>query len=197
MSLRYSSLKIFRFPEKLLSLPRETDSILPPIHIRLKPTNVCSHHCRYCAYRAPDLQLGESMRARDTIPREKMMEIIEDVIAMGVRAVTFSGGGEPLGYPHLLEAVNRLAESPVRFAALTNGAALEGPLAEVFAKYGAWVRVSMDGWDAESYANYRRIGTEEFGRVVCNMERFKQLGGACLLGVNLVEIGRASCRERV
>ena len=189
MNIRYSSLKVFRFPEKLRSLPRSVSEILPPLHIRIKPTNICAHHCRYCAYRAPDLQLGRSMQARDAIPRDKMVEIMEDVIAMNVRAVTFSGGGEPLGYPHIIEILEMLAASPVRFAALTNGAALAGRVAEVMARAGTWVRVSLDGWDAQSYAQYRGVGTAAFGRLLRNMENFKSLGGRCHLGVSLIVDG--------
>ena len=64
------------------------------------------------------------MDLRDRIPREKMMEIVDDLIEMDVRAVTFSGGGEPLIYPHLAETVQRLAAGGIRIGCLTNGAAL-------------------------------------------------------------------------
>jgi len=86
-------MKIFHYKEKLDSLPESVDKILPPVHIRIKPTNACNHNCRYCAYRADNLQLGQDMRIKDSIPKEKMMEIIDDLEDMGVKAVTFSGGG--------------------------------------------------------------------------------------------------------
>ena len=104
----YTHMKIFHYKDKLESLPRESDVILAPLHIRIKPTNVCNHNCRYCAYRMDDLQLGKDMNVRDYIPRDKMIEIIDDIIEMGVNAVTFSGGGEPFCYPYLLDAVERL-----------------------------------------------------------------------------------------
>ena len=182
----YSPLKIFHFPEKLASLPRTRTEIRPPLHIRIKPTNVCSHRCRYCSYRADDLQLGRDMAQADSIPRAKMMEIVEDVIAMGVRAVTFSGGGDPFCYPFLKDAAERLAGSQVRFAALTNGAKMQGDVAELFARSASWLRVSMDGWDAQSYARYRGVSEREFDRVIANMRRFQALGGQCRLGINLI-----------
>jgi len=115
-----------------------------------------------------------------------MMEILEDIISMGVKAVTFSGGGEPFCYPHLLEATKKLADSPVMFASLTNGARLTGEVSEVFAHHATWLRVSMDGWDDESYASYRGCADGEFTRIVTNMENFKKLGGRCYLGVSLI-----------
>lgn len=186
MGLLYTKTKIFHFKDKIDSLPKSVDKIMQPIHIRIKPTNLCNHNCWYCAYRLDNLQLGKDMVLSDRIPMEKMMEIIDDISEMGVKSVTFSGGGEPFCYPYLLEAVKKLSATPVKFAALTNGTGLTGDIAEVFAHYGSWIRISMDGWDDESYSSYRRIPQCEFSRVMENMENFKKLSGKCYLGVILV-----------
>ena len=92
MGLLYTKTKVFHFKDKIDSLPKTTDEILPPIHIRIKPTNVCGHNCWYCAYKADNLQLGKDMVGGDYILKEKMMEIIDDIVEMEVKAVTFSGG---------------------------------------------------------------------------------------------------------
>jgi MoaA/NifB/PqqE/SkfB family radical SAM enzyme len=185
MSL-YTRMKVFHYKDKLDSLPRDRSDVLPPLHIRIKPTNQCNHNCRYCAYRAEGLQLGMDMRVRDRIPQDKMREIIEDVIDMGVKAVTFSGGGEPLFYPHIAETLRRLADSPVRFATLTNGALLSGEAAELLAHHGTWVRISLDGWDGPSYARYRQVEVGAFSRLMDNIAAFKKLGGPCYLGASLI-----------
>jgi len=182
----YSKMKIFHFKDKIDSLPQYIKKIMPPIHIRIKPTNVCNHNCWYCAYKADNLQLGKDMAIRDQIPREKMMEIIDDVVEMGVKAVTFSGGGDPFCYPYLLDVVKKISKTPVKFAALTNGSRLRGEIAEIFAKYGTWIRISIDGWDEENYAHYRGVSKNEFKTVMNNMENFKNLKGKCFLGVSLV-----------
>jgi len=186
MANLYTPLKIFHFQDKLDSLPADSGKIMAPLHIRIKPTNACNHRCRYCAYRAEGLQLGQTMNTADSIPRAKMLEIIDDIIEMGVKAVTFSGGGEPLLYPHLPETLRRLTDSPVKFATLTNGSLLRGEIAELFAQHGVWVRVSMDGWDGASYAAYRGVGEDAFDKVLTNMTAFKKMNGPCLLGVSYI-----------
>ncbi len=186
MGLLYTRMKIFHFREKLDSLPRGSGTILPPLNVRIKPTNACNHNCWYCAYRAKNLQLGQDMDLKDSIPREKMVEIVDDLAEMGVRAVTFSGGGEPFCYPHLPETAERLAERKVKFASLTNGARLKGRVAEIFARHATWIRISMDGWDDASYTAYRGCADGEFTRIVSNMEKFKKIGGPCYLGVCIV-----------
>lgn len=184
-----SGLKIFSYPEKIRSLPEDRAEILPPVHVRLKPTNICNHDCWFCAYRQDDFQLGQTMVERDQIPRDKMFEIADDLVELGVRAVTFSGGGEPLVYPHLLPAMERLAAGGVRLATLTNGSRLCGALAEAFARDATWVRVSIDGWDGPSYAAARGVKETEFDKVLGNMEAFRRLGGKCVLSAVIV-VGR-------
>lgn len=186
MGLLYSNMKIFHFKDKIDSLSEMNDRIMPPIHIRIKPTNICNHNCWYCAYKADNIQLGRDMVGRDYIPKEKMMEFIDDIVQMGVKAVTFSGGGEPFCYPFLLEAVKRLSETPVKFSSLTNGSRLDDEIGEVFAHNGTWIRISMDGWDDKSYSFYRRIPDGEFTKIIKNIRGFKKLGGKCFLGVSLI-----------
>ncbi len=186
MSLLYTKFKIFHYKDKLDSLPQNISEISPPIHIRIKPTNVCGHNCWYCAYRADNLQLGKDMVKKDYIPKDKMLEIMDDIIEMDVKAVTFSGGGDPFYYQYLLDAVKKLAQSPVKFASLTNGARLEGDLAEIFAHNATWLRVSIDGWDDVSYAQYRGVKEGEFTKILRNMRNFKKMGGRCPLGVSLI-----------
>ena len=186
MGLLYTKMKVFHYKDKVDSLPAEVPEILPPIHVRVKPTNICNHNCWYCAYRKGDLQLGKDMAVTDQIPQDKMREIVDDFSEMAVKAVTFSGGGEPLCYPFLAETLTSLCDNEIRFAALTNGARLQGEVAELFAHKGAWIRVSMDGWDGPSYARYRGVPDKEFAKVMGNLADFKKQGGDCYLGVVVI-----------
>jgi MoaA/NifB/PqqE/SkfB family radical SAM enzyme len=121
MKKLYSSLKFLRFADHISAL--RTQSVCAPVHIRIKPTNICNHDCWYCAYRVDHLQLGADMVERESLSYDKMIEIVDDCIAMGVQAVTFSGGGDPLVYKHLPEMAERLALGGVRVATLTNSGA--------------------------------------------------------------------------
>ena len=95
----YAKMKIFHFKSQLDLLTKDKNKIVSPIHVRIKPTNLCNHNCWYCSYRMPKLQLGKNMKTTDYIPKQKIVEIICDLKEMGVKAVTFSGGGEPFCYP--------------------------------------------------------------------------------------------------
>jgi MoaA/NifB/PqqE/SkfB family radical SAM enzyme len=180
----YADAKLVLLPDRIEAL-RAGDTTAP-IHIRVKPTNVCNHSCSYCAYRADDLSLGSDMNVRDRIPREKMLELIEDFISMGVRAVTFSGGGEPMLYPHIVETVERLAEGGIKIGSLTNGSRLNGKVADAFARHATWVRVSIDGWDGPSYAQYRTISEDKFDELLDILKAFSDRGTDCVLGTSMI-----------
>ena len=85
------------------------------------------------------------MREQDSIPTEKMLTLAHEFVEMGVKAVTFSGGGEPLLYKPLPEVIDILAAGGIRVAALSNGANLKGRMADAFAQHGTWIRISKSG----------------------------------------------------
>lgn len=186
MGILYSKLKMFHFTDKLDSLSADNPAIFAPLHVRLKPTNICNHDCWYCAYRRNTIQLGKDMVMRELIPEAKMMELVDDFIDMGVKAVTFSGGGDPLCYPYLVRTAQRLADADIKIATLTNGALLTGEIAELFAVKGSWIRVSVDGWDSRSYSEYRGVSEKEFERVITNLAGFRKRTANCLVGVVIV-----------
>jgi sulfatase maturation enzyme AslB (radical SAM superfamily) len=101
---------------------------------------------------------------------------------MKVKAVTFSGAGEPTIYKNFAKALLILSRTDIKFAMLTNGSFFSGNVAKMFAKYGSWVRVSIDGWDRESYKKFR--SADDFDKVINNILSFKS--DKCLLGLNIV-----------
>lgn len=165
---------------------------MAPVHVRIKPINRCNHNCWYCAYRFDDLKLGEDMVESDVLSKDKIFEIVDDLIDMGVKAVTFSGGGEPLIYKPLPEVVEKLAAGGIKVATLTNGANLKGRVAEVFSTHGSWVRVSMDGWDNKSYQEAREARDNEYDILIDNMAKFVELKSNCILGVSFI-VGKKNC----
>ncbi|MBV8536804.1 MAG: radical SAM protein [Alphaproteobacteria bacterium] len=186
MERTYSDLKALGFLDRLVSGP--DGRIAAPVHVRIKPINRCNHSCWFCAYRADGLDLGDQMDDRDRIPDGKMFEIVRDLVRIGVRAVTFSGGGEPLLYKKLPEIIEMLGRGGVRVGALSNGSNLQGSMADAFARYGTWLRVSIDGGDDSSYAAARglRVERRPFSRLLENLAAFTARGSPCELGVSYI-----------
>jgi len=180
----YTAAKMWHYPEQLEAL--KSGKPVTPVHIRLKPTNVCNHSCYFCAYRTDDLDLGGEMNLKDRLAPEKMAEIVEDIVEMKVKAVTFTGGGEPLLYPGISQYIEQLAEGGVKVSMLTNASQLSGKRADVLARHATWVRVSIDGWDGPSYAKYRGVDEAEFDKVINNLTAFSKLDSSCVLGASII-----------
>lgn len=199
---KYSDLKIVGFPEKLESF-RE-GRITAPVYVRVKPINSCNHGCRWCVYKsdrrgdeahgmpavASDMHLD--MVEKDVIPREKMMEVIDDFQAMGVKAVTFSGGGEPLLHRDIVEFMEHTLRCGIDLSIITNGQLLLGSRAKALA-YAKWVRVSMDYTNAQQMARTRMVPERLFEEVLENVQTFARLKRpGCDLGVNFI-VHRENC----
>ena len=184
----YISVNIFHHKESLDLI--EQGCIGNPFYIRIKPTNCCNHHCAYCTYGSGNTdqrtEIRNDINYTDIIPREKMMEIIEDMGNMSVKAITFSGGGEPLTYSYIDEAVKKIKEKNIELSLITNGQLLKGKIATDF--YDArWVRISFDSPNAEEYARIRGISVKAFERVIENIENFaKYKDKNCVFGINFV-----------
>lgn len=181
----YSQVKMFHFHDKLDSLQKTR--ISTPLHVRLKPINACNHKCFYCCYRSDNLYLGQLMKEKDMIPGDKMMEIVRDMAEMGVKAVTFTGGGEPLIYPHIAETARALLDHGIKVAVLTNGSALRGEVRDVLAKGASWVRISIDATNGPMLAESRKVPVTEFDRIIDNIREFsKAKRDDCELGINFI-----------
>lgn len=179
----YSQLKIFHHQEILQCL--QSGERCSPVYIRIKPTNRCNHNCNYCHYRSAYLDLDE-YNPTDEIPHVKMMEIIDDMSDMGVKAVTFSGGGEPLLYPYIEEAMEKILECGIDLSIITNGSLLRGKKAEILSK-AKWVRISIESINDDEYCQIRGIKKNSFNELCDNIKEFaKMKEDTCELGVNVV-----------
>lgn len=183
---KYSDQKIVWFPEKLASFRDGT--ITAPIYVRVKPTNRCNHSCDWCCYGHGtwESKMHEGMVERDMIPRAKLLEALCDFRDMGVKAVTFSGGGEPLSYPYITEAMGLVLNYGIDLSIITNGSLLENERAQILG-HAKWVRVSIDYTNAKQMAASRRIPEDQFARIMSNIAKFSLTKkSACDLGVNYI-----------
>ena len=187
----YSNLKIFGHLEEIHKV--KNGERIAPIYVRIKPTNRCNQNCYYCHYKNPYLELDQ-YQPTDEIEREKMLEIIRDFKDIGVKAVTFSGGGEPLLYPYIEETMESVLESGIDLSIITNGTLLNGKKAEILSR-ARWVRISQESGCAETYSKIRGVKGDQFSKLCENIENFVKIkNNDCELGVNFV-IGPNNYKE--
>lgn len=106
-----------------------------PIHVSFWPTIRCQCACEYCCCRnedrdQPDLSWG----AFDTA--------FKALASRGTKAIEFAGGGEPLLWPYLPEAVRAVKQKGLKVSLITNGLAL-GDTDERTVRQFDWIRFSI------------------------------------------------------
>jgi MoaA/NifB/PqqE/SkfB family radical SAM enzyme len=185
-SNKYSNYKIIWFNDKLKSLK---DSVVTaPIYVRIKLTNKCFHNCSFCIYRSElwPSSMHNHMGRDDELSMEKVCEVLDDFKDMGVKAVTYSGGGEPLFHKDIVEILEKTKSNNVDLSIITNGQLLSGERAASL-KQAKWVRVSMDYYDAQSFAKSRLISEAMYYIILDNISKFaSEKDRACDLSVNFI-----------
>jgi len=129
--------------------------------------------------------MHEHVLRGDEIPVGKMMEILEDLSAIGVKAITLSGGGEPLIHKNIEDILQKTLDCKLDLSMLTNGQELEGKKAELMAE-AKWIRISMDYWNNEMFTDTRKVKPEFFYKIVKNIKNFTKINKKCDLGVNYI-----------
>lgn len=178
----YSELKIFHHLDRIDGFLK--GERVAPVYVRIKPTNVCNQRCFYCAYANDSLLDGREVDIRESIPWDILENTLYDFDRMKVKAVTFSGGGEPLCYHSIIDTLALVHKLGIDYSMITNGQALEGD-ALTYLKNAKWIRVSFDSSRSEIYEGIRRVNTHS--KVINNIENFAHLKSAnCTLGINCV-----------
>lgn len=191
---KYSDYKIFNFSDKIESF--KSKFIAPPIYIRIKPINVCNHGCFFCIYstgfRCKDKSnhiisgMHSSMQESDVIPYIKMMEILKDIKKMGVKAVTYSGGGEPLLHKNICDIMSKTLEYNIDLSIITNGQRLSQERALILAN-AKWVRISIDYTNSAQMKEFRNVDESCFDEIIANINHFSKIkNNNCDLSVNYI-----------
>ena len=173
----YSSLKVFHHQDKLQQL-REGKQIIPA-QVQIFISDLCNENCSFCAFRNPDyftsqlfpIEVGgrKNYNPMRMIPYRKILEILDDCKEMGVKALQYSGGGEPTVHPEVVSIFDYTLEKGLDLALVSNGILLHKLLGQLV--YAKWVRVSIDAGKAETYAKMRSVSIQVYDRVWENIEK--------------------------
>lgn len=105
------------FPAKVIR--KANEFLLPdgrgvrPYHIQLSPTNRCNLACEWCSCAGRD--------AAEEMPWEKAKIILSTYGMLGAQALTITGGGEPLMYPHIGDLIRFAVLQGMQAGLVTNG----------------------------------------------------------------------------
>ena len=165
-----------------------------PVLIEVDPSNACNHACSFClsAYIHFDKYKGTEAFSRALMSRDVLMDLCKDFVDMGVRAVNWTGGGEPTLNRHLKEAIEYCGSNGIKMGMFTNGTLFDKwDMFETLVNNMTWVRISVDAGTKETYNGVRRArGKQDWDKMVSNLSKLietnKRLGNKIDIGVGYV-----------
>jgi wyosine [tRNA(Phe)-imidazoG37] synthetase (radical SAM superfamily) len=130
-----------------------------PVLVEVDPSNACNQACSFCLSSYIHFEKAKNTEtfSRALMPRETLMGLCRDFAEMGVRAINWTGGGEPTLNKHLKEAIQYCGQNGIKMGIFTNGVLLDRwDLFETMVHNMTWVRFSVDCGTKETYDSVRR-----------------------------------------
>lgn len=174
----YSPLKVLAHRGLLQQLKAHAQIV--PVQAQVVLSDFCNHNCSFCAYRMNGFINNEKFGVMEDgvrnnnptrfMPTPKAVELFDDFRNIGVRAVQFTGGGEPTVHPDHTELFNNALDRGLECALITNGYTLREDDFDVLHEF-SWVRVSVDAGSAAQYAAIRDVPESGWERMWGNFRR--------------------------
>ena len=175
---QFASDKILKHCDRIAEW--QTTGVTKPIIWELDMTNVCNNKCPWCFGYA-----GERNTA--TLSYDVAIDILKQIRNFGARAVTFTGGGEPLCNPVTLRVVQYARDLGLDVGFITNGLKIDWVTADILVNACTWVRVSLDAGDAKTHEWMHGVSSSAFDKVINGITELvkaeKRNGATCTIGV--------------
>ena len=159
-----------------------------PVHVQLILSDLCNQDCHFCAYRMSAGLSTELFKTEKThnpnrkMPTEKAIEILDDCAEMGVKAIQFTGGGEPTVHKDCLEIFAHAQKLGLQTALVTNGIKLDPTHPAI--QNMTWIRISIDAGCEETYMSVRRVTKAHWAKLWNNIGELQHYDG--VLGAGFV-----------
>lgn len=179
---QFSPNKIFNHLDRVHEW--RTTGLSRPVTIELDMTNLCDACCPYCFGYSDRINTAYSLTLEDA------KDIIDQIKNFGGKAVTFTGGGEPLCNPHTMDAVTYAGGLGLDIGFITNGFALDKEKSRTIAENCTWVRVSLDAGTEDYYPVTHGLNGEVFNKVKENIAELvrikKETGSSVTIGAGFL-----------
>ncbi len=176
----------------------------PPVNVEIDLSNRCSRGCHFCHFaythsRGPlagktAITQGAPMGTEgtgDLMTTDLAMQLVEDLEKVGVRSITWTGGGEPTLHPEFNKIIRA---TQIDQGLYTHGGHIDEGRAALLKQKCRWVYVSLDYVNAASYAASKGVGQRVFGESCAGVRRLVAAQGEATIGLGFL-IGRDNHRQ--
>lgn len=160
-------------PKKIITdtelIKNVMDHIIQPVHVQFNITNACPLQCSFCSCKNRDRSLSMS--------KERFEDMVYMFKSMGCKAITLTGGGDPLAHPLIDEFIEILNLNGIKTGLVTN-AVLSDRLSSYSIGYLSWCRISLSderNLDEKSVNNMLGSAGKSFSYVVSDEPNLKNI----------------------
>lgn len=135
-----------------------------PLYMEISPSGACNHRCCFCAFD----YVGYNPACLSV---DLMAKRLPEFAALGLKSILFGGEGEPLMNKNLSEIIELGAGAGIDMALTTNGALLDQGFSERSLKHLSWLKASIGGGRASTWASVHGVAEKGFDGVLQNMKK--------------------------
>ena len=148
----------------------------PPICAEVDPSNYCNNACHFCCFN------HYLEQHREHLSLEAFTKFLYEFVAVEGKAITFTGGGEPLMNPDFLSMARMAKARGVQPGLVTNGTLLNRIRGSenIF----RFIRISLNAHNREIYLKIH--GTDFFDKVIRNIRYILELKERPHVGLSYV-----------
>jgi radical SAM protein with 4Fe4S-binding SPASM domain len=176
----YSNIRLLEHSDTVKVILAGDGAACPPLHVRIEPSEVCNFRCQFCVWHDPErhqaIESRVDMTGKRQLPRERLLRLIDEFATLGIKAISFTGAGDPLVYPHMAEVLRRIREAGIKSGVTSN---LAMPLKDETIQelaHCSWVRWSMNGGTEDVYMRVHRPRGNRAGEsFVTSQENVKRI----------------------
>tara|TARA_B100000315_G_scaffold249423_1_gene280615 strand:+ start:562 stop:1845 length:1284 start_codon:yes stop_codon:yes gene_type:complete len=154
----------------------------PPVLVEVDPSNACNHACNFCcsSYIHFKKYKGTETFSRALMSKDILMNLCQDFVEMGVRAVNWTGGGEPTLNKHLKDAIKYCGSHGIKMGIFSNGTLLDKwDLFETMVDHMTWVRLSIDAGTKQTYDSVRIVKkNHNWDKMISNLSKLIEVNNA-------------------
>lgn len=158
-----------------------------PIYVEIGLYGGCNHRCIFCAF---DFLKYEPY----ALDEGCLKKFIREAARKGVKAILYSGEGEPLLYNNAIDIIIFTKEIGIDVALVTNGVMYDKEKAKRSLGYLTWLKISLDAGLEKTYAVIHGTKKDDFKIVLNNIKEAVKIRDKnkhnCTIGVQFLLISQ-------
>jgi len=151
---------------------------IAPITIDCALTSNCTYACTYCYGKLQCMSTGY-------LPREVVMQLLDDAAEIGVKAMSFVSDGESTCSPYLYEAITYGKQKGIDMALGTNGYLLQDDKLEEILPCLTYLRFNISSGTVEGYKKIHGVAEKCYYKVLETIRKAVAIKKAANLDVTI------------